>query len=140
MKCIDVLENFTDTYPKNIYVSRNIIQENIDENIKGLINNFFRSGDNFSLLGIYNDYKTKYLLNFRFDISLFQTAVAHRKLGFFEEAIDLLNFIENKSSGTIKELAQFEKAQIHFEKDDFVEARRIIIQFLKNQTKNFPLT
>jgi len=131
-KAIKILEDFMEKYPRNVYVVKNVIQENIDENIKGLIDNYYRRDDYFSLVGIYKDYKSKYLLNFRFDTTLFQTAVAHRKLGFFDEALDVLNFLENKSSGTIAELVQFEKAQILMEKEDLTEARNTIVKFFRN--------
>ena len=131
-EAIKSLEKFMEKYPRNVYVIRNVIQENIDENIKGLIDHFFRLNDHFSLVGTYNDYKSKYFFNFRFGITLFQTAVAHRKLGFFDESIDLLNFLENKSTGTIKELAQLEKAQLFLEKEDLTEARNTIVKFLKD--------
>jgi len=131
-QAIKILEDFMEKYPRNVYVVKNVIQENIDENIKGLIDNYFRLDDYFSLVGIYNNYKSKYFLNFRFDTTLFQTAVAHRKLGFFDEALDVLNFLENKSSGTIAELVQFEKAQIHLENEDLTEARNTIVKFIKN--------
>ena len=136
-RAISILEDFMEKYPRNVYVVKNVIKENIDENIKSLIDNFFRRDDFFSLVGIYNDYKSKYLLNFRFDITLFQAAVAHHKLGFFDEALDVLNFLENKSSGAIGELVQFEKAQIQSEKEDLTEARNTIVKFIRNYPESY---
>jgi len=131
-QAINTLEAFIEKYPKNIYVVRNVIQENIDENLKGLIDQFFRRDDSFGLVGAYNEYKAKYFLNFRFDTTLFQTAVAHRKLGFFDEALDIYNFLESNSDGTISELTQFEKTKTLFENEDFEEARNTIVRFIKN--------
>ena len=128
---IKTLESFTERYPQNIYVRRNVIQENIDENLKGLIDSHFRQGDILALVGAYSDYKAKYLFNFRFDTTLFQTAVAHRKLGFHDEALDILSFLEARSAGTIGELVQLEKARTLMDKVDLTEARNTTARFLQ---------
>ncbi|MBC8258182.1 MAG: tetratricopeptide repeat protein [SAR324 cluster bacterium] len=128
---IKSLESFMEKYPQNIYVRRNVIQENIDENLKGLIDKFFRKDDTLALVSAYSDYKTKYLFNFRFNTTLFQTAVAHRKLGFYDEALDILHFLETRSAGTVGELVQLEKAQTLLEKGDLTEARNTAALFLQ---------
>ncbi|MGY8701026.1 MAG: tetratricopeptide repeat protein, partial [bacterium] len=79
----------------------------------------------------YSDYKDKYLFNFRFDTTLFQTAVAHRKLRFFDEGLDILRFLETRSGGTVGELVQLEKTRALLEKEDLTEARNTIARFLK---------
>ena len=129
-RAIKTLETFIEQYPQNVYVRRNVIQENIDENLKGLIDRYFRQDDPLALVSAYSDYKAKYLFNFRFDITLFQTAVAHRKLGFYDEALDILHFLETRSGGTIGELVQLEKAQALLEKEDLNEARNTTARFL----------
>ena len=129
-KAIKSLESFMEKYPENVYVQRNIIQENIDENLKGLVDQYYRQNNNLSLVSAYNDYKEKYLFNFRFDTTLFQAAVAHRKLRFYDEALDILLFIENRSSGTLGELVVLEKARTLVEKGELKEARTTIAIFL----------
>ena len=128
---IKSLEKFMQKYPQNIYVKRNLIQENIDENLKGLIDNHFREGDNFALVSAYNDYKAKYLFNFRFDTTLFQTATAHRRLGFYEEALDIISFLETRSEGTVSELVQLEKAMTLQQSNRLVDARDTLARFLQ---------
>ena len=128
---IITLEEFMQKYPQNIYVKRNLIQENIDENLKGLIDLHFREGDYFALVSAYNDYKAKYLFNFRFDTTLFQTATAHRKLGFNEEALDIISFLETRSIGTVSELVQLEKALTLQQSKRLVDARDTLAQFLQ---------
>ncbi len=128
---INSLEEFMQEYPQNIFVKKNLIQENIDENLKGLIDGHFRERDNFAIVSAYNDYKSKYLFNFRFDTTLFQTAVAHRGLGFYEEALDILNFLETRSEGTIGELVQLEKAMTLQQSNRLVDARDTLARFLQ---------
>ncbi|MBC8219441.1 MAG: tetratricopeptide repeat protein [Proteobacteria bacterium] len=130
-RAIKSLETFMEKYPQNVYVRRNVIQENIDENLKGLIDRYFREDDTLALVTAYSDYKDKYLFNFRFDTTLFQTAVAHRKLRFLDEALDILRFLETRSGGTVSELVQLEKAQTLLEKGDLTEARNTVAKFLK---------
>ncbi|MDP7439226.1 MAG: tetratricopeptide repeat protein, partial [SAR324 cluster bacterium] len=135
-RAIKSLETFMEKYPQNVYVRRNVIQENIDENLKGLIDSYFRQDDTLALVSAYSDYKAKYLFNFRFDTTLFQTAVAHRKLGFFDEALDILRFLETRSGGTVSELVQLEKAQALLEKGDLTEARNTAAKFLQQYPKS----
>ena len=123
-------------YPQNVYVLKNVIQENIDENLKGLIDSYFRQNDTLALVSAYSDYKAKYLFDFRFNTTLFQTAVAHRKLQFFDEALDILRFLETRSGGTISELVQLEKARTQLEKEDLTEARNTIVRFLKHSPES----
>ncbi|HHZ77497.1 MAG TPA: tetratricopeptide repeat protein [Candidatus Lambdaproteobacteria bacterium] len=130
-QAIKTLETFMEKYPQNVYVRRNVIQENIDENLKGLIDRYFRQDDTLALVSAYSDYQAKYLFNFRFDTTLFQTAVAHRKLGFYDEALDILRFLETRSGGTIGELVQLEKAGTLLENEDLTEARNTIAGFLQ---------
>ena len=125
------LEEFMRKYPQNIYVKRKLIQENIDENLKGLIDSHFRKGNNFELVSIYNDYKAKYLFNFRFDTTLFQTAAAHRNLSFYEEALDILSFLETRSEGTVGELVQMEKAITLQLSNRLGDARDTLAKFLQ---------
>jgi len=131
LRAIKTLESFMEKYPQNVYVQRNVIQENIDENLKGLIDQYFRQDDTLALVSAFSDYKAKYLFNFRFDTTLFQTAVAHRKLGFYEETLDILRFLETRSGGTISELVQLEKTLTLLEKEDLTEARDTIAGFLQ---------
>ncbi len=130
-RAIKSLETFMQKYPQNVYVKRNVIQENIDENLKGLIDRHFREDDNFALVSAYNDYKAKYLFNFRFDTTLFQTAAAHRKLGFYDEALDILSFLETRSEGTVGELVQLEKALTLQQNNSLAEARDTLAGFLQ---------
>ena len=133
---IKSLELFMEKYPQNVYVLKNVIQENIDENLKGLIDSYFRQNDTLALVSAYSDYKAKYLFDFRFNTTLFQTAVAHRKLQFFDEALDILRFLETRSGGTISELVQLEKARTQLEKEDLTEARNTIARFLKHSPES----
>ena len=107
-QAIDSLEKFMDRYPQSVYVRRNVIQESIDENLKGLIDQHFRNQDDLALVAAYRDYKTKYMLNFRFDTTLFQASVAHSRLGLFDDALDIQRFLDTRASGTMGELNHLE--------------------------------
>ncbi len=135
-EAIMTLEKFMDLHPESVYVRRNVIQENIDENLKGMIDQYFRKEDDLALVAAYRDYKSKYMLNFRFDTTLFQVAVAHRRLGFHDDALDLFRFLETRASGTMAELIQLEKAQTLFEKKDYPEARDNLARFLQDHPES----
>ncbi len=130
-EAIATLENFMEEYPQSIYVRRNIVQENIDENLKGLIDRAFLRADELAVVTIYRDYKAKYLLNFRFDTTLFQVAQAHQSLGFGSEAMDLYRFLETRAEGPMLELIQLQAAETLIQMQDFQQARDRLARFLQ---------
>ena len=130
-QAIDSLEKFMDRYPQSVYVRRNVIQESIDENLKGLIDQHFRNQDDLALVAAYRDYKTKYMLNFRFDTTLFQASVAHSRLGLFDDALDIQRFLDTRASGTMGELNHLETGRTLYEKKDYPAARNKLAQFLQ---------
>jgi len=130
-QAIDSLEKFMDRYPQSVYVRRNVIQESIDENLKGLIDQHFRNQDDLALVAAYRDYKTKYMLNFRFDTTLFQASVAHNRLGLFDDALDIQRFLDTRASGTMGELNHLETGRTLYEKKDYPAARNKLAQFLQ---------
>ena len=127
---IEELEKYQEKYPQSPYVQRGVVRENIDENLKGLIDDQFQRQELLELIANYRDYKAKYLLNFRFDSSLFQVAVAHQRLGFYEEALDLLKFLDSRAQGTMLELIRLQTALVLVEKGDPSQARDQLTRFL----------
>ena len=130
-EAIAALEGFMEEYPQSVYVRRNIIQENIDENLKGLVDRAYQRQDDLGVVTIYRDYQAKYLLNFRFDTTLFQIAHAHQKLGFYNEAMDLYRFLESRVGGPMLELLQLQAAETLIQADDFQQARDQLARFLQ---------
>ena len=130
-EAIAALEGFMEEYPQSVYVRRNIIQENIDENLKGLIDHASQQGDDLGVVTIYRDYQAKYLLNFRYDTTLFQVAQAHQKLGFHSEAMDLYRFLEGRAEGPMLELLLLQAAETLIAADDFPQARDRLARFLQ---------
>jgi tetratricopeptide (TPR) repeat protein len=130
-EAIAALEGFMEEYPQSVYVRRNIIQENIDENLKGLVDRAYQRQDYLGVVTIYRDYQAKYLLNFRFDTSLFQVAHAHQRLGFHNEAMDLYRFLESRVEGPMLELLQLQAAETLIQADDFQQARDQLARFLQ---------
>jgi tetratricopeptide (TPR) repeat protein len=130
-EAIAALEGFMEEYPQSVYVRRNIIQENIDENLKGLVDRAYQRQDDLDVVTIYRDYQAKYLLNFRFDTTLFQVAHAHQKLGFHNEAMDLYRFLESRVEGPMLELLQLQAAETLIQADDFQQARDQLARFLQ---------
>jgi len=130
-EAIAALEGFMEEYPQSVYVRRNIIQENIDENLKGLVDRAYQRQDDLGVVTIYRDYQAKYLLNFRFDTTLFQVGHAHQKLGFQNEAMDLYRFLESRVEGPMLELLQLQAAETLIQADDFQQARDQLARFLQ---------
>ncbi|MBF0349580.1 MAG: tetratricopeptide repeat protein [SAR324 cluster bacterium] len=127
---IAALETYMQKYPNSVYVNKNIIQDNIDENLKGLINRHFMEGDYLGVLAIYQEYKAKYLTNFQFDTTLFQVGIAYQKIGLFDDALDLFNFVENRTSQTLKELTAQEKAEVLIQKGELALGRDTLARFI----------
>jgi len=129
-EAIEALEEFSQNYPNNIYVRRKIIQENIDENLKGLIDQYFEQEDYLGIVGIYQEFRQKYLARFSFDTTLFQVGVAYFELGFFDDAIDIFKFISSNSTSPLTELSSFQEAVALLEKGDTIQAREALVRFI----------
>ncbi|MBF0288665.1 MAG: tetratricopeptide repeat protein [SAR324 cluster bacterium] len=127
---IKALEEFTQKYPNNQYVQRAIIQENIDENLKGLLDQYYQQQDYLGLVGVYKDYKSKYLSRFRFDTTLFQVGDAYQKLGLFDDSIDVYKFLTNRAESPLKGLGLFQEALALSEKGDNEQAKQILMRFI----------
>lgn len=129
-EAIQALEEFTQKYPNNRYVQREIIQENIDENLKGLVDQFFQQRDYLGVVGVYQDFKNKYLSRFRFDTTLFQVGVAYQELGLFDDAIDVFQFLTNRADSPLKELSHFQEALALAEKGHVEQSKEALIRFI----------
>jgi len=128
---IVALEQFMEKFPQSPYVQRGVVQENIDENLKGLIDQQFRIKDYLKVVGTYNDYQSRYLLDFRFDTTLFQVAIAYRQLGLHNEALDLFKFLGSRSEGAMRELVDLQTAETLASRADFNGARDQLTRFLR---------
>ncbi len=129
-EAIQALEEFTQKYPNNSYVQRGIIQENIDENLKGLLDQYYQQQDYLGLVGVYKDYKSKYLSQFRFDTTLFQVGDAYQKLGLFDDSIDVYKFLTNRADSPLKGLGLFQEAIALSEKGDLDQAKQTLMRFI----------
>lgn len=129
-EAIAALEDFKEKYPTNVYVRRRIIRENIDENLKGLVDQHFMNKDYLAVVGVYKDYKTKYLSEFRFDTTLFQVGVSFQELGLFEDAIDVFNFLTVGENNPLKELSLYQEAVALAERGDSDLAKDALIRFI----------
>ncbi|MGK5093477.1 tetratricopeptide repeat protein [Deltaproteobacteria bacterium TL4] len=135
-RAIEALESYVQAYPQSVYVQRGVIQENIDENLKGLMDRLFYNKDYLGVLGIYKDYKTKYLSNFRFDTTLFQVGMSYKHLGLYDEALDIFQFLRSRTSNSLEELTHLKIAQTLLDKGDLAQARDQLVQFLKKFTNS----
>ena len=134
---IATLVQFMERYPQSIYVRRNTIQDNIDENLKGLVDLHYQAENYLDVITTYRDFKSKYLLNFRFDTTLFQVAMSYKSLGFYDESLDLFRFLETRANVPMLELIQLQAAETLVEKGDLSQARNRLARFLK-QYPNSP--
>lgn len=137
-EAINSLEEFTQKFPNNNYVRRGIVQENIDENLKGLIDQHFLQKDYLGVVGIYKDFQEKHLSKFRFDTTLFQVGVSYQELGLFDDAIDIFQFLNNRGESPLKELIHFQEANALSEKgsDEAKDAFKRFISEFPNSNYN----
>lgn len=128
-QALDQLEAFILQYPQNTYVQRNLIQENINENLKGWIDSNFRKENYLAILGVYKDYQ-RYFSQFPPDITLFQVAVSYQKLGLFDNALDLFKLLSTQGDPSIQLLSRFQEAAALSEKTELVQARESWLHFI----------
>ncbi|GIS36842.1 MAG: hypothetical protein Ct9H90mP8_2620 [Pseudomonadota bacterium] len=85
-----VSKNLWTVIPR-VFSAQNVIQESIDENLKGLIDQLFPNQDDFALVAAYRDYKTNICLTSVLN-HLFQAWVAI-EVGLFDDALDIPRFL-----------------------------------------------
>jgi len=128
---IEALEAFAEKFPNNIYVQRGVVQETINENVKGLIDQYFQEKDYLAVTGVDRDYKSLYLDKFPFDTTLFQIGVSYHRLGLFEDALVMYNRLIKEGSPPIQELSRFQAANALAEKRDLPQSRDKFKEFMK---------
>ena len=129
-EAIQALEVFAETFPNNRYVQRGVIQENIDENLKGLVDSFFQRNNYLGIVGVYEDFKKQYFSDFPFDITLFQIGVAYQALGLFNEALQVLESLTGRAESPLQELGNFQEALVLAEKGDVEASKEALIRFI----------
>lgn len=127
---IAALEEFSQKFPENVYVEKGVIAENIAENLKGLIDYHFIKQDYLAVVGIYKEFQSTYMRDFRFDSTLFQVGVAYQKLGLFQDSINMYRFLNESNRSPLKELALLQQARALGEQGKTNEAVETTTRFL----------
>ena len=133
---IDAFEKLKSEFPNSPYLIPNIYDENIDENLKGLIDTLYREGEHWEVAKVYTRYRDDYFPGFRFKVTLFQIASAYHDLGLYPEALALYRELLEAGGHSLIPLIRYRIAQAYTEKDELAQAEEQLLRFIQDYEDN----
>ena len=128
---IEQFEKLREKFPKGPFAKTALIEANIEENLKSLVDKLFSTGQHFEVTKVYTNFRDRYFKNFRFRTTLFQVAQSYQNLGLFDQAIGMYGEILAQGAGTQKSLVIMQKARALVEKDDLGAAEKELLSYIK---------
>lgn len=137
---IDQFEQLAEQYPDGPYTRKNLVGDNIDENLKSRVNELFAAGKHWEIAKIYTKYRDAYFPNFPFPRTLFEVGYAYQQLGLYDEAIGLYDEVLREDGGTVASLIDYQRARAQLEKDDLNAAETSLLRFIQDHDADPYLT
>lgn len=137
---IDTLEKLVQDYPEGPFTRKNLTRDNIEENLKALVQRSFAGEQYWEVAKIYTRYRDRYFSRFRFPFTLFQAAKSYQQLGLYDEAIGLYDEILRRGSDSTTTLVELQKASAYLEKDDLGNAESTLLKFIQDHPQDVYLT
>lgn len=133
---IDTFEKLTKEFPEGPYARDNLLKDNIEENLKSLVDRFYRQKKFWDVVKTYTHYRDRYFGSFRFPFTLLQVGDAYRHLGLYGEAITLYEVLKKLGDATLIPIAEFQQARAYLEKDDLGNAEQTLLRFIQRRKKD----
>ena len=128
---IAALIQHAEKYPDSRFVKLDVVNKNILENLKTLVDGFFLQGKHWEVVKIFSEFRDPYFRNFPFPISLFQIANSYHQLGLYDEAISLYDILRKEQANALTTLVEFQRASALADKDDLGRAEEALLRFIR---------
>jgi len=129
---IDGFEKLATDYPKGPYNRKNIIQANIEDNLKSLTDREFIAAKYWDVAKLYTKYRDSYFRDFPFPYTLFQVGQAYQRLGLYDEAAGMYDEVLRDKPGSLASLVDYEKARSYYERDDLGKTEELLLKFIQD--------
>lgn len=137
---ITAFEELVQHHPDSPFARDNIVQANIQENLKSLIDRFFAAGKYWDIARVYTRYQERYFTDFRFPFTLFQVADAYQHLGLFDDTIRIHDRLLAGEPGPMRPLIAYRRARAFLDKDDLGRAEEELLRFIQGREEGPYLT
>lgn len=121
----------TESHPDSPFVKQRIVETNLVENLKTLVNNLFEVEEYWEVVKVYSKHRDPYFRNFRYNVTEFQIARAYHYLGLYDEALRRYDAISKREPGSIAPLLDFQKAAAYADQDDLGKAEEALLKFIR---------
>ncbi len=128
---VDTLELLLRDFPDGPFSRENLTVDNIEENLKSLVDREFAAERYWEVAKLYTRYRDRYFSRFPFPFTLFQVAQAYQHLGLFDESVALYDGVARRGAGPQEALVTYQKARAYFEKDDLGTAEAQLLKFIQ---------
>ncbi len=133
---ITAFEELVQHHPDSPFARDNIVQANIQENLKSLIDRFFADGKYWDIARIYTRYQERYFTNFRFPFTMFQVSDAYQHLGLFDDTIRIYDRLLAGQPGPMQSLIAYRRARTFLDKDDLGRAEEELLRYIQGREED----
>ena len=133
---IDAFEKLKNEFPEGPYARENLLKNNIEENLKSMVDRFYHQKKYWDVVKVYTHYRDRYFGSFRFPFTLLQVGDAYRHLGLYAEAITLYGVLKKLGDATLIPIAEYQTARAYLEKDDLGAAEQTLLRFIQRRKKD----
>ncbi|MDH4225965.1 MAG: tetratricopeptide repeat protein, partial [Deltaproteobacteria bacterium] len=129
-QAIQTFEELAKTYPKSPYVRKNIVQDNIEENLKGWVDSLYETHKDWEVVNLYAAREADSFSRFPFRITLFQVASSYANLGLYDQADKVYQKLEKIRQDNLASLARYRIARALMDKDNLGRAETAMLEFI----------
>ncbi|MDH4121881.1 MAG: tetratricopeptide repeat protein [Deltaproteobacteria bacterium] len=132
---IRAFEELREKHPKSPYLRANVVEDNISENLKGLIDKFHDAQDDLKVVNTYTGFKDTYFRKFPYRTTLFKVADSYARMGLFKEAQAILEEIAQGPDDTLNSLAHYRTIHILMDQDKLGQAEDRMLDYIASRDK-----
>ncbi|MCZ6533850.1 MAG: tetratricopeptide repeat protein [SAR324 cluster bacterium] len=130
-EAISTFQLLSKKFPKSRYVRQKIVEINVLENLKSLVDTLFANKEYWEVVKVYTKYRNPYFRDFRFNFTLFQVARSYHFLGLHGEALRLYNAIGERNPAALNSIVDYQRALAYSDKDDLGKAEEALLKYIK---------
>jgi TolA-binding protein len=130
-EAIDTFIELIKSHPDSPFVKQRIVETNLVENLKTLVNKLFEEEKYWEVVKVYSKHRDPYFRNFRYNVTEFQIARAYHYLGLYDEALRRYDAIGKQEPGSIASLLDFQEAAAYADRDDLGKAEESLLKFIR---------
>lgn len=139
-EAITTFLNLIESHPGSPFVTQKIVETNLVENLKTLVDKLFREEQYWEIVKVYSKYRDPYFRDFRYNLTGFQIARSYHYLGLYEQALRQYDALGKRNPGSIIPLIDLQKALAHVDRDNLGKAEQALLKFIRTYPEDRYIT